>query len=85
MRIMRKMIVVGAVIIALPAIAFVGSKYAPCSLWKEIGFRPAWAVTCCCRVMGGGMCCGDAAICTGSFIPGCFCSGALPDEESTAH
>ena len=32
-----------------------------------------FGVTCCCYVHGGGICCAEAAMCGGGFIPGCFC------------
>lgn len=41
------------------------------------------AVTCCCRVSGGGMCCAEAAICTGTFVPGCFCTGYNDEPQVT--
>jgi len=31
-------------------------------------------VTCCCRTSGGGQCCAEVSVCTGGFVPGCFCS-----------
>jgi hypothetical protein len=31
-------------------------------------------VTCCCRISGGGQCCAEVSVCTGGFVPGCFCS-----------
>ncbi len=31
-------------------------------------------VTCCCRVSGGGQCCNEVSVCTGGFVPGCYCS-----------
>ncbi len=31
-------------------------------------------VTCCCRVSGGGQCCAEVSVCTGGFVPGCYCN-----------
>jgi hypothetical protein len=37
-------------------------------------------VTCCCRVSGGGQCCGEVSVCTGGFVPGCYCSNYNQDS-----
>jgi hypothetical protein len=31
-------------------------------------------VICCCRIHGGGQCCAEVSFCSGTFVPGCFCS-----------
>lgn len=31
------------------------------------------AVTCCCELSNGGICCGTVPVCTGDRIPGCWC------------
>ena len=31
-------------------------------------------VLCCCRIHGGGQCCAEVTFCSGTFVPGCFCS-----------
>jgi hypothetical protein len=36
---------------------------------------------CCCRVAGGQMCCGETMICSGGYIPGCFCSLAYSEAR----
>lgn len=41
----------------------------------------AQQVLCCCRVSGGGSCCGYQTICSGGFVQGCFCTGHSIESE----
>lgn len=41
----------------------------------------AQQVLCCCRVSGGGSCCGYQTICSGGFVQGCFCTGHSIEGE----
>ena len=66
-----RIILISVAVLAVPFVAYFGGKLAPCSLWKEIGLRPAWAVTCCCQTRDGGMCCNEQSMCTG-IVWGCL-------------
>ena len=68
-----RIIVISLAALALPLVAYFGGKLAPCSLWNEIGVRPAWAVTCCCRTPGGQQCCNEQGVCAG-MVWGCVCA-----------
>ena len=41
-------------------------------------------VLCCCSTGNGGQCCKYVSMCTGSYIPGCWCSGHSIDAEPDA-
>ena len=70
---MARIVMVSITALALTLGGYVGGKVAPCWVWKEIGVRPAWAVTCCCRTSDGGMCCNEQSLCVGRMVWGCIC------------
>jgi len=41
------------------------------------------AVTCCCRVMGGGSCCAEQTMCMGNMVLGCMCAMNNDEPEVT--
>jgi hypothetical protein len=50
---------------------------------KQVGnvcLKERIAVTCCCRVQGGGSCCAEQAACMGNMVFGCMCSNFYNDE-----
>jgi hypothetical protein len=70
---MQRIIAVSIAILALSLGGYAAGKVAPCWVWKEIGVRPAWAVTCCCTTPSGGMCCNEQQMCAGRMVMGCVC------------
>lgn len=61
---MRRILLAAALLIGT-AVSVNSDTTATCA--REVG-----NVTCCCRTLGGGLCCAEAGFC-GGFVPGCIC------------
>lgn len=66
---------VGMLVLGLSLVGFPGGAARKRALAAPSQPRAARDnVLCCCRIHGGGQCCAEVSFCTGTFVPGCFCS-----------